>query len=382
MAHLKAYKFRIYPNNEQALLIAKTIGCCRFVYNYALGEQKKYEDRYKLVNEMIQQGYFNSNEYKAGFFQANESKKWLPELKSNHVFLKEVDSIALQSAIEDLNNGYTKYYTDKEVGHPHFRSKKNHKGSYTTKLVSKNISILDNKHIKLPKLGIIKIKMSRDINGNIKRVTISKTSSGKYYISILAEVNILNLPKSSKKIGLDLGIKHYAIDSNGNTYENYHPYRDMEQNIIRLQKSLSRKKPGSNRYNKSRTKLAKLYEYIANKRTDYLQKLSTKLIHENQVIVLEDLSIKDMMFDNDLAKDIADVSWAKFRSMLEYKADWYGREIIIAPKYFASTQICSHCQEKNPDTKNLSIRKWVCVSCGTIHDRDVNAAKNLLSLAG
>ena len=360
---LKAYKYRIYPNKEQRIYFAKTFGCVRFVYNQMLADRiKSYEENKDL--EVKTMKYPTPAQYKKEF-------EWL----------KEVDSLALANAQMNLDKAYKNFFRDKSVGFPKFKSKKNNYKSYTTNNLKGTIHI-ENSHIKLPKLkSMVKIKQHREFDGLIKSCTISQVPSGKYFVSILVDTGINQLPKVDKKVGVDVGLKEFAITSDGEFFHNPKWLRKSEKRLAKLQKDLSRKQKCSKNRNKARLKVAKLHEKISNQRKDFLHKVSTQLLRENQTIVIEDLKISNMQQNHKLAKAISEVSWFEFRTMLEYKASWYGREIIIAPTNYASSQLCSNCGNKSSQTKDLGCRTYVCPVCGMVMDRDINAGKNLLKLA-
>ncbi len=354
-----AYKYRIYPNSEQKVFFAKCFGCVRFFYNKSLSD----------MNEI----YKSTGKYK-NITPAS--------YKEDYSFLKEVDSLALSNAQLNRNIAFKdfmkqNYKNNKDK--PNFKSKRNNQ-SYTTNMVKGNIKISsNNRYISIPKCPRIRIKKHRDFIGTIKSITVSRTTDNKYYMSLLVETDVKPLKENNNTIGLDLGLKDLIVDSNGHKYKNHKYLTKSQDKLAREQRKLSKMVKGSRNRNKQRIKIAKLHKKIYNQRNDYLHKLSKKIIDENQIICIESLSVKGMMNDSKLARNISDVSWSRFVSMLIYKADWYGRKVIKVSSTYPSSQLCSICSYKNSITKDLAIRKWTCPKCGSIHDRDINAAKNILS---
>lgn len=354
----KAIKVRLYPNKTQRSLIDQTLGCCRFVYNWGL--EKRISD-YK-------------NGIKTGYCQTS---KMLTKLKhtDDFAFLKTCDAVALQAALRDLDRAYVNFF-EKRAKYPCFKSKHNHRQSYKTLNNSNGIRI-ENKHIKLPKVGFVKIRQIVK-NTDILYATVEKLSSGKYFAVLTVKFEPKLRKNKGGQIGIDLGIKHYYTDNNRHVVENPKNLKQSLKQLARAQRSLSRKKKYSQNFVKQRKRVAIIYEKVFNRRNDFLQKLSSTLISENQVICIEDLKPTNMVKNHHLAREISDAAWGTFRYMLEYKSSWYGNRLVVIPTFYPSSQLCSHCGFKNLDVKNLTIREWTCPQCGTKHDRDHNASINIL----
>ena len=356
----KAYKFSIYPNKTQEILIQKTFGCVRFVYNYFLDKRitAYKEDKVTLTY--------------------NKCSKELTELKQELTWLKEPDKCSLQNALKHLDIAFQNFFNRENVGYPKFKSKKNRHKSYKTNFTNNNI-VFEGGKIKLPKIGKVRVRDKQIPQGRILNATVSQTPSGKYFVSICCtDVEKPDFIRTDKYVGIDLGIKDFVITSDGDKYSNPKYLKQSLNKLAKSQRELSRKTRGGSNWDKDRIKVARLHERITNQRKDMLNKLSSELVRKYDVVCIEDLQVSNMIKNHSLAQSISDASWSEFVRQLEYKSKWYGKELIKVDRFFPSSQTCNVCGYINKATKNLAVRTWVCPNCNAKHDRDINASINIL----
>ena len=363
--YVRGYKYRIYPTQEQEVKFNKMFGNSRVVFNYFLSvRQKAWNEERRSV-------------------AYSETSRLLTQLKRQpeFIWLNLSDSMSLQESLRDLENGFQRFFTG-DARYPKFKSKHNAKKSYRTRNQKNGIRIEGNK-LHLPKIGWVKIKLSRIPDGVILNATISKTPTGKYFVSLCVREDWNNVLKRNNggEVGVDVGIKSFYVDSNGNVVENPRTFTKFQRKLARAQRRHAHRKDGSRRKQKARAAVAVVYEKIANVRRDFLHKESTKLVSDNQVIGIEDLHVAGMLKNYKLAKHISDVSWSSFFRMLKYKSVLYGCDLVQVGRFYASSQTCSVCGEKNSQVKDLDVRAWTCPHCGAHHDRDKNAAINILRKA-
>ena len=372
----KGIRVRLYPTEEQEILINKTIGCCRFVNNQMLADCKQ------------------SYEQTQHFPSKNKRITNLVSLKEENEFLKEVDSTALQQSVRDLNSGLDNFFKNRShFGFPKFKSKHDLKQSYRTPYNGGNADVLDNKHLKLPKLGKVRTKrFDMPEAYKIFNITVEKTSTNKYYASICIETEVQSLPKTGKQVGFDLGLIDLLIGSDGTrharpkfAYANKDKLAKEQRKLSKMRTKLERVSANLDEcrnYQKQKHKVAKIHEHIANCAKDFNHKLSRKLVEEYDLLAFENLNIEGMKKNHKLAYSISDVRWAQLLNFIQYKCQWYGKEFVQVDRFYASSKICSECGTYHKDIVNsLSVREWICPDCGTHHDRDVNAAINILNQA-
>lgn len=369
----KSVRVMLYPTEEQEVLINNTIGCCRLVYNQTLADCKQ------------------SYEQTQHFPSKKERSANIVKMKEEQPFLKEVDACALQRSVKDFNSALDNFFRNKShFGFPTFKSKRNHKQSYRTPGGRSNIGILDNKHIRLPKLGKVKTKrFDMPEVYKIFNITVEKTATGKYYASICIETEVQPLSKTEKQVGFDLGLIDLLIGSDGTRVERpkfAYAFKDKlaqeQRKLSKMRTKLERANANLNEYRnyqKQKRKVAKLHEHIANCAKDSNHKLSRKLVEEYDLLAFENLNVEGMRKNHSLAYSISDARWSQLINFIRYKCQWYGKEFRQVDRFYASSKVCSCCGTIHKDIINsLSVREWTCPDCGTHHDRDVNAAKNIL----
>lgn len=369
----KGIRVRLYPTEEQMILINKTIGCVRLVYNQTLADCKQLYE---------QTQHFPSKKERS----AN-----IVKMKEEWSFLKDVDSCALQRSVRDLDSALNNFFKNRNhFGFPKFKSKHNQKQSYKTSYSDSNAKVLDNKHIKLPKLGRIKTKrFNMPEVYKIFNITVERTNTGKYYASVNIETEVQPLPKTGKQVGFDLGLIDLLIGSDGTRYErpkfdyvNKDKLAEEQRKLSKMRTKLERVNANLDEcknYQKQKHKVAKLHEHVSNCAKDFNHKLSRKLVEEYDLLAFESLDVEGMKQNRKLAYSIADVRWSQLLGFIQYKCQWYGKKFTQVDRFYASSKTCSCCGTYHKDIVNsLSVREWICPDCGTHHDRDVNAAKNIL----
>ena len=350
----------MYPNITQEQQIRKNFGCCRYVYNHFLSQR--------------QESYRETGRSPSRY----EQDKSLTGLKTEFLWLKEADSTSLQASLQDLDRAYKHFFrrvkNGDTPGYPRFKSKHDSRQSYKSK---SNIKVFDHA-VQLPKLGKVKCSISKQVRGRILSATVSRAPSGKYFVALCCtDIDIAPLPSTGVAVGVDLGIKSLAITSDGVEYPNPKCFAKSQKKLDKLQRELSRKTKGSNRRDKAKLKVARLCEKIESQRNDFIHKLTTELVRDYDVICIEKLSTKNMVKNHKLAKSISDAAWGEFHRQVQYKAGWYGKQVIAVDTFYPSSQTCSVCGYKWDGTKDLAVRDWICPNCGASHNRDINAAINI-----
>lgn len=358
----KGYRFRIYPTAEQMHRINCTLGCARHVYNHFLGLRI---DEWKANRHAI---YYKESSRLLTDYKRREDRAWL----------KDVDSMALQESLRDLDAAYTNFFEGR-ARYPKFKSKHKREQSYRTR--NQGGVRIEGNCIRLPKVGLVKAKLSRAFKGRILHVTVRRTASGRCFVSLCVEEEAPVLGNGGGVLGIDVGIKEFCVTSNGGHIGNPRHMKKMANKLARAQRHLARTMPKSKNHEKARKAAARIHERIADRRRDFLHKLTTKLARENKIVAVEHLNIKGMLKNHKLAAAISDVGWGEFFRQLGYKMPLYGGELLKVPTFFPSSQTCSACGYQNKDVKDLSVREWDCPVCGAHHDRDENAAVNILSKA-
>ena len=352
----KSFRYKLYPTKEQEVLLNQHFGHSRWVYNHFLNERKKQYQADKKSDNYYKQAATLTK------LKKEEETRWL----------KEVNSQTLQFALRSLDTAFLNFFRG-NAQFPKFKSRKN-KNTFTIP----QFGVIEEGKINIPKLKDgIKVKLHREVKGKIGKMNITKTPTGKYYVSIFTEQVIEELPKTNKQVGIDLGLKDFVITSDNKRFKNNRYTKKYAKQLKKAQQHLSRKQKGSNGFEKQKLKVAKIHEKIASCRLDTLHKVSRQLVNQYDLISVEDLNVKGMIKNHKLSKHIADASWGNFVTLLQYKCNWYGKQLIKVNRFFPSSKCCSECGWINQDL-NLSIREWTCNSCGVIHDRDENASRNIL----